>query len=70
MTDPAASGPDAPIVPPTRPAADREDGAGTAPRILSGRTVSWALWDWGSAAFNAVATTFVFTVYLTTLLEA
>lgn len=27
--------------------------------------VSWALWDWGSAAFNAVITTFVFTVYLT-----
>lgn len=29
------------------------------------RVISWALWDWGSAAFNAVATTFVFTVYLT-----
>ncbi|MCV2396305.1 MFS transporter [Actinotalea sp. M2MS4P-6] len=29
------------------------------------RIVSWALWDWGSAAFNAVITTFVFTVYLT-----
>ncbi|WP_226913626.1 MFS transporter [Gephyromycinifex aptenodytis] len=27
--------------------------------------VAWALWDWGSAAFNAVITTFVFTVYLT-----
>lgn len=27
---------------------------------------SWALWDWGSSAFNAVATTFVFSVYLTT----
>ncbi|NMO90053.1 MFS transporter [Actinomycetospora sp. TBRC 11914] len=27
--------------------------------------VSWAAWDWGSAAFNAVITTFVFTVYLT-----
>ena len=27
--------------------------------------VAWGLWDWGSAAFNAVATTFVFTVYLT-----
>lgn len=26
---------------------------------------AWALWDWGSAAFNAVITTFVFTVYLT-----
>ncbi|MFC5062689.1 MFS transporter [Actinomycetospora atypica] len=27
--------------------------------------VSWSAWDWGSAAFNAVITTFVFTVYLT-----
>ncbi len=27
--------------------------------------LAWALWDWGSAAFNAVVTTFVFTVYLT-----
>ncbi len=26
---------------------------------------AWSLWDWGSAAFNAVVTTFVFTVYLT-----
>lgn len=29
------------------------------------RIVSWALWDAGSAAINAVMTTFVFTVYLT-----
>ncbi|GAA1188621.1 MFS transporter [Brevibacterium paucivorans] len=27
--------------------------------------VAWALWDWGSAAFNAVIITFVFTPYLT-----
>ena len=27
--------------------------------------LAWGLWDWGSAAFNAVITTFVFTVYLT-----
>lgn len=26
---------------------------------------AWGLWDWGSAAFNAVVTTFVFAVYLT-----
>lgn len=26
---------------------------------------AWALWDWGSAAFNAVIVTFVFAVYLT-----
>jgi UMF1 family MFS transporter len=29
------------------------------------RVFAWALWDWGSASFNAVITTFVFTVYLT-----
>lgn len=29
------------------------------------KIISWAFWDWGSAAFNAVATTFVFAVYLT-----
>jgi UMF1 family MFS transporter len=27
--------------------------------------VAWALWDWGSAAYNAVILTFVFSVYLT-----
>lgn len=34
-------------------------------RILTPTVLSWAFWDWGSAAFNAVATTFVFSVYLT-----
>ncbi len=34
-------------------------------RVMRRRVVSWALWDWGSAAFNAVITTFVFTVWLT-----
>lgn len=29
------------------------------------QVVSWGLWDWGSAAFNAVILTFVFSVYLT-----
>jgi UMF1 family MFS transporter len=37
--------------------------SGTTPR--RGRVVAWAFWDWGSAAFNAVVTTFVFTVYIT-----
>lgn len=31
----------------------------------AGRVVAWSLWDWGSAAFNAVIVTFVFSVYLT-----
>jgi UMF1 family MFS transporter len=40
-----------------------------APRLrLDRRIVSWALWDAGSAAVNAVMTTFVFTVYLTSSL--
>jgi UMF1 family MFS transporter len=38
--------------------------ASVPPRTL-GPLLSWAAWDWGSAAFNAVITTFVFTVYLT-----
>ncbi|NEM91871.1 MFS transporter [Galbitalea soli] len=34
-------------------------------RIPRSHVVAWAFWDWGGAAFNAVITTFVFTVYLT-----
>jgi UMF1 family MFS transporter len=41
---------------------DAASGAGTVPRR---RVIAWSLWDWGSAAFNAVVTTFVFTVYVT-----
>lgn len=33
--------------------------------LLTRRVVAWATYEWGSAAFNAVITTFVFTVYLT-----
>ncbi|WP_099331831.1 MFS transporter [Actinomyces minihominis] len=36
-----------------------------APKASRSKIISWASWDWGSAAFNAVATSFVFTVYLT-----
>jgi len=32
--------------------------------IPRSRVRAWALWDWGSAAFNAVVTTFVFSTYL------
>lgn len=35
------------------------------PQSQSRKVVSWALWDWGSASFNAVVTTFVFSVYIT-----
>lgn len=34
-------------------------------KLLSRPILEWAAWDWGSAAFNAIATTFVFSVYLT-----
>ena len=44
-------------------AATSQSLEGTAP-IPRSRVVSWALWDWGSAAFNAVVTTFVFSTYL------
>ncbi|WP_214365304.1 MFS transporter [Pseudonocardia sp. H11422] len=30
-----------------------------------GHVLAWGVWDWGSAAFNAVILTFVFSVYLT-----
>ncbi len=34
------------------------------------QVLSWALWDWGSASFNAVIVTFVFSVYLTSAVAA
>jgi len=36
----------------------------TKPRLLTWPVLAWGLWDWGSAAFNAVITTFVFATYL------
>jgi UMF1 family MFS transporter len=45
-----------------RPASELESGNRVSQK---GRILAWAAWDWGSAAFNAVMTTFVFTVYLT-----
>lgn len=44
-----------------RPASELEAGTSSS----KGQVLAWASWDWGSAAFNAVMTTFVFTVYLT-----
>ena len=37
------------------------DVAKTVPKSM---VRAWALWDWGSASFNAVVTTFVFSTYL------
>ena len=39
--------------------------ASAAPTPTRAAVLAWSLWDWGSAAFNAVVTTFVFAVYLT-----
>lgn len=39
--------------------------AGTAPSVRKRTILAWSLWDWGSASFNAVVTTFVFSVYIT-----
>ncbi len=49
-TSPVIPGPPPPEVP-----------AGTA-----GQIIAWAFWDWGSAAFNTVVVTFIFSAYLTT----
>ncbi|MDN6456831.1 MAG: MFS transporter [Yaniella sp.] len=34
------------------------------PRVKRTHVTAWAMWDWGSAAFNAVMITFVFGTYL------
>jgi UMF1 family MFS transporter len=42
-----------------------DDVVDPVPAPARGQVAAWAAWDWGSAAFNAVVTTFVFTVFLT-----
>lgn len=41
------------------------DEAGIGQASSRRQVAAWGLWDWGSAAFNAVIVTFVFSVYLT-----
>ncbi|WP_157000849.1 MFS transporter [Agromyces laixinhei] len=78
MTDPQSPrSPEAPrnyppshLTPPDGAAATIGVGTGQVETVTDagarkGRILAWGLWDWGSAAFNAVVTTFVFTVYLT-----
>lgn len=38
---------------------------GSRPAATKGTIAAWAMWDIGDAAFNAIMTTFVFSVYLT-----
>src|SRR5690606_33191499 len=57
---------------PAQAGADRArpvEGTGMSSDVVAerrdrGRVVAWGLWDWGSAAFNAVIVTFIFSVYL------
>src|SRR5690606_31969374 len=35
------------------------------PKASRGQVVAWGLWDWGSAGFNTIIVTFVFSAYLT-----
>ena len=42
-----------------------DPGAASRAPATRGQVTAWAMWDWGSAAFNAVIVTFVFSVYLT-----
>lgn len=50
---------------PSRPPEPDPSVVRTPRRGFGWPVVSWGLWDWGSAAFNAVITTFVFSVYIT-----
>ena len=55
---------------PDQPAPDAEAAAALGTTDITRRrgVLAWALWDWGSAAFNAVVTTFVFSTYLASTL--
>jgi UMF1 family MFS transporter len=46
------------------PAPSANAGAPAEGTINKKHVLAWASWDWGSAAINAIMTTFVFTVYL------
>ncbi len=50
---------------PASPNIQPQQPEGKPGRFLTGRVLAWSFWDWGSAAFNAVIVTFVFSVYLT-----
>lgn len=49
--------------PPSAP--QKPKGSAKKERVFTSQVVAWAAWDAAGAAFNAVATTFLFSVYLT-----
>ncbi|WP_294179444.1 MFS transporter [uncultured Schumannella sp.] len=70
-TTPGADDADDTTAPPTPPIFGNTRAIGTVGQgliedqpIPKSRVRAWALWDWGSASFNAVVTTFVFSTYL------
>jgi UMF1 family MFS transporter len=52
--------------PPDEIAAVSSSGERTPRRVVA----AWALWDWGSAGYNTIVTTFVFAPYLTKVVAA
>ncbi len=46
-------------------AVEKPGSAEPTPRTRRGRVVAWALWDWGSSAYNTIVVTFVIAPYLT-----
>ncbi len=51
---------------PDQPAQEQTPDAPTRRRVVA----AWALWDWGSAGYNTIVTTFVFAPYLTKVVAA
>jgi UMF1 family MFS transporter len=51
-------------------AADLEGPAGAGVGVRRRVVAAWALWDWGSAGYNTIVTTFVFAPYLTKVVAA
>jgi UMF1 family MFS transporter len=55
---------EAPLIADERATGSIGHGVPVDAKTLRSRVWAWAMWDWGSAAFNAVVTTFVFSTYL------
>ena len=62
--DVSGAGNDVPLIADERVVGTTGHGEPVDAKTRRQRVWSWALWDWGSASFNAVVTTFVFSTYL------